>query len=90
MIILIRLYRFFLSPFMGNQCRFSQTCSHYSEEAYQQHGFIKGTFLMIRRILKCNPWYKGTTLDSVPKRFAYKDMFGYKNNHSYKKSQKDQ
>ena len=76
---LIRFYRFFLSPFMGNQCRFHPTCSHYAEEAYERHGFFKGTLLTVIRILKCNPWHKGEAMDSVPKRFAYKDLFRYKN-----------
>lgn len=90
MITLIRLYRFFLSPFMGNQCRFHPTCSHYGEEAYRRHGFFKGTLLTVRRIVKCNPWYRGTTLDEVPKRFAYKDMLVYKHTHSSQKIKKDQ
>ena len=75
---LIRLYRFFLSPIMGNQCRYHPTCSHYAEEAYEKHGFFKGTILTTYRILRCNPWCRGEALDEVPKRFAYRDMFGYK------------
>ncbi len=63
---------------MGNQCRFYPTCSHYAEESYDLHGFLKGTVLTIARLLKCQPWYKGTSLDPVPKRFAYQDMFLYK------------
>ncbi len=75
---LIQIYRFVLSPFMGNQCRFHPTCSHYAEEAYMCHGFLKGTVLMVVRILKCSPWYKGDVLNPVPKRFAYRDLFLYK------------
>jgi len=75
---LFRFYRFFLSPFMGNQCRFYPTCSHYSEQAYKKHGFLKGSILTFIRIFKCQPWYKGNAVDEVPKRFAYRDLFGYK------------
>ncbi|MBL4589575.1 MAG: membrane protein insertion efficiency factor YidD [Alphaproteobacteria bacterium] len=85
----IRFYRFFLSPIMGNQCRFHPTCSHFAEEAYEMHGFLKGTLLTVIRIFKCNPWYKGQPLDPVPKRFAYKDLFLYKMLINAKKKMKD-
>ncbi|MDO3381669.1 membrane protein insertion efficiency factor YidD [Gilvimarinus algae] len=62
---LIRLYRYFLSPWIGNQCRFYPSCSHYGEEAIKTHGFIKGGYLTARRLLKCHPWHPGG-LDPVP------------------------
>ncbi|MGH1439842.1 MAG: membrane protein insertion efficiency factor YidD [Cellvibrionaceae bacterium] len=62
----IRGYQLVASPWVGNQCRFTPTCSHYAIEAYQQKGFIKGTFLSLKRIVKCNPWHKGG-IDEVPK-----------------------
>ncbi len=62
---LIHLYRYFLSPWVGNQCRFYPTCSHYAEEALQQHGFFKGVYLTARRLLKCHPWHPGG-IDLVP------------------------
>jgi uncharacterized protein len=58
-------YRYLLSPWIGNQCRFYPSCSHYTEEAINEHGFVKGSFLGLRRILKCHPWHQGG-LDPVP------------------------
>jgi len=37
-------------------CRFTPTCSHYAVEALEKHGFFRGTYLSIKRILRCNPW----------------------------------
>ena len=58
-------YRFLLSPWIGNQCRFYPTCSHYAEDALNIHGFTKGTYLSLRRLIKCHPWHAGG-LDPVP------------------------
>lgn len=59
MITLIRGYQRFISPLLGNNCRFRPTCSDYSIQAIQKYGVIKGTFLAIIRILKCNPFHPG-------------------------------
>jgi putative membrane protein insertion efficiency factor len=64
-LIVIKGYRYFISPLLGNQCRFYPSCSHYAEEAYQRFGFIKGTYLSIKRLLKCHPWHQGG-IDLVP------------------------
>ncbi len=61
----IRVYRYLASPWVGNQCRFYPTCSHYAEEALIKHGALKGIYLMIRRLLKCHPWHEGG-FDPVP------------------------
>ncbi len=61
----IRFYRFFLSPWLGNQCRFEPSCSHYAETALIQHGAFKGIYLTVLRIFRCNPWHKGG-FDPVP------------------------
>ena len=61
----IRLYRKTLSPFIGQQCRFEPTCSHYGEEAIAKHGALRGTILTVWRILRCGPWSKGG-YDPVP------------------------
>ncbi|MCG8525475.1 MAG: membrane protein insertion efficiency factor YidD [Opitutales bacterium] len=58
---LIRLYQLFLSPlkvFFGatGTCRFQPTCSQYAKEALEIHGFLKGSWLAIKRISKCHPW----------------------------------
>lgn len=62
---LIRAYRYLLSPWMGTQCRFYPSCSHYGEEAIQHYGAIKGMGLIIWRLLRCNPWHPGG-FDYVP------------------------
>jgi uncharacterized protein len=61
----IKLYQFTLSPLIGRQCRFSPTCSWYGLEAYRRHGPIRGTWLTVRRIVRCNPFVKGG-YDPVP------------------------
>ena len=66
----IRLYRKTLSPFIGQQCRFEPTCSHYGEEAIAKHGALRGTILTVWRILRCGPWSKGG--DPVPETFLVK------------------
>jgi hypothetical protein len=62
---LIHTYRYLLSPWVGNQCRFYPTCSHYAEEAINTHGLAKGGYLTLRRLLKCHPWHSGG-IDLVP------------------------
>jgi len=52
----IKIYQFTLSPFLGKQCRFTPTCSNYAEESFRKHGSIKGIYLTIHRIIRCNPW----------------------------------
>jgi putative membrane protein insertion efficiency factor len=65
LIALIDVYRLLLSPFFGTQCRFYPTCSAYAREAIEVHGALRGSWLMIRRILRCNPWNPGG-VDKVP------------------------
>lgn len=65
---LIRIYQVFLSPFMGNQCRFTPTCSHFAKEAVETHGAGKGTWLALRRIGRCHPWHPGGYDPVPPKR----------------------
>lgn len=62
---LIRLYQLLLSPIMGNACRFYPTCSSYGIEAIEKHGAIKGSYLTIKRIGRCQPLCKGG-YDPVP------------------------
>jgi len=64
---LIRAYRYLLSPWFGNQCRFHPTCSAYAEEAITKHGILRGTWLTAARLAKCHPWHSGG-LDPVPPR----------------------
>jgi len=65
LVFVVRGYQILLSPYFGSQCRFSPTCSHYSMQALEKHGAIKGTYLTIRRLLRCNPWHRGG-FDPVP------------------------
>lgn len=55
----VKLYKFFLSPFLPISCRFSPTCSIYAIEAIKKHNLAKAFKLIILRILKCNPFFKG-------------------------------
>ena len=68
-IALIRLYQRFISPLTGAHCRYYPTCSQYAIEALKKHGFVKGSILSAKRILRCNPLFKGG-VDPVPERFT--------------------
>ncbi len=63
---LIKAYNLVLSPWMGNQCRFAPTCSCYAHQAIDKHGSFKGSWLALKRLLKCHPLYKGNFIDPVP------------------------
>ena len=56
---LIRVYRATLSGWLGGQCRFYPTCSHYAEDAIREYGAVRGTALAAWRILRCNPFGAG-------------------------------
>lgn len=62
---LIRFYRSCISPYTPRSCRFTPTCSQYAYEAVSKYGPIKGTYLAVRRLLKCHPFHKGG-YDPVP------------------------
>lgn len=62
---LIRLYQLTFASLVGNCCRFQPTCSAYAKEAYRKYGLFKGSFLTIKRLLRCHPWAKGG-YDPVP------------------------
>jgi uncharacterized protein len=64
---ILRAYRAVISPLYGDVCRYYPSCSHYTLQAYQQHGVIKGTWLGVRRIARCHPWAEGG-IDDVPAR----------------------
>ena len=52
---LIKGYKFLISPLLGNSCRYLPTCSDYSIEALKTYGFLKGSFIGLKRILSCHP-----------------------------------
>jgi putative membrane protein insertion efficiency factor len=62
---LIRLYQVIISPVLPSACRFEPTCSHYGYEAIRKYGALKGGWLAMRRIGRCNPW-GGSGYDPVP------------------------
>jgi len=62
LIFLIKTYKKYISPILENlgyKCKFYPTCSEYTKQAIEKYGCVKGIFLGIRRILKCNPFSKG-------------------------------
>lgn len=60
-----RVYKRTLSPLVGNACRFSPSCSDYALEALEAHGYLRGGYLTVRRILRCHPRNPGG-FDPVP------------------------
>ena len=65
LLVLIRAYQATLSRLLGSTCRFYPSCSNYTYEAISRYGWLKGGFLGARRILRCNPFFKGG-YDPVP------------------------
>ena len=61
----IVFYQTCISPFTPPTCRFTPTCSEYAKQALRKHGPIKGLYLAVWRILRCNPW-GGSGYDPVP------------------------
>ncbi|MDD4843819.1 MAG: membrane protein insertion efficiency factor YidD [Anaerotignum sp.] len=64
-LFLIRFYQVGISPLIGPHCRFTPTCSQYAYIAISRYGIFKGTYLAVRRILKCHPFHDGG-YDPVP------------------------
>ena len=56
---LINIYKYLISPLLGNNCRFLPTCSEYTKESIIKFGLIHGVWLGLKRIVKCHPWGKG-------------------------------
>ena len=68
-IYIIKFYKYFISPILGNKCRYLPTCSEYYIDCLNTHGFIKGSFFGIKRIFSCHPVKflgGGSGLDFVP------------------------
>ena len=71
-ILPIKGYKKFISPLLGNNCRFYPTCSEYMMQAIEIHGVINGILLGTWRILRCNPLCKGG-IDPVPPKGKWKN-----------------
>ena len=71
LIKVIKIYQFFISPMLGQNCRYLPTCSEYSIQSFQQFGIVKGFVLSIKRISKCHPW-GNYGYDPVPKKIREK------------------
>ena len=66
LIALIVFYQRYISQAFPSKCRFRPTCSVYALEAIQKYGMMKGSYLALRRFLRCHPFYKGDIFDPVP------------------------
>lgn len=70
LIILIAGYRYLLSPLLGSHCRFYPSCSAYAETAVRRYGAARGSWLALRRLLRCHPWHPGG-VDPVPEKHRH-------------------
>ncbi|MGI8435107.1 MAG: membrane protein insertion efficiency factor YidD [Nocardioidaceae bacterium] len=68
--LLLRGYRWAISPLYGEVCRYYPSCSAYALDAVQRHGALRGLWLAARRLQRCHPWAAGG-LDPVPASFAW-------------------
>ena len=69
LLALLKGYKYLISPVLGNHCRFYPSCSSYAMEAIKLHGAAAGSYLTIKRLLKCHPFHAGG-IDPVPKQFG--------------------
>ncbi|MBJ7450238.1 MAG: membrane protein insertion efficiency factor YidD [Parachlamydiales bacterium] len=65
LIAMTYIYRMTISPLIGNCCRFYPSCSEYAMGAWKKWGVFKGSFLVLKRLVKCHPWHPGG-VDEVP------------------------
>jgi uncharacterized protein len=67
LMLLVRAYQFFLSAWLGNSCRFTPSCSGYALQALDRHGAVHGSYLTVKRLVRCHPWCRGG-YDPVPEK----------------------
>lgn len=67
LILFIGIYRYAISPFLGNNCRFHPSCSCYAHEAIERYGALHGGWMALRRLGRCHPWHEGG-FDPVPEK----------------------
>ena len=68
---LVRTYRTWISPILPPSCRFEPSCSAYALEALRVHGALRGSWLTVRRLLRCGPWHPGGWDPVPPRRTAH-------------------
>ena len=66
MLVMLRFYKREISPMLPPCCRYTPTCSEYAMQAVEKYGAVKGGWLAFKRLLRCNPFYKGDYFDPVP------------------------
>ncbi len=59
LLLLLKGYKRFISPFLGNHCRFYPTCSDYARQALLEHGLLKGLIMAVARVARCHPFNPG-------------------------------
>lgn len=59
LIYIIEKYQKYISPILGNNCKYYPSCSEYTKQAIKKYGSVKGTFYGIKRIVRCNPFSQG-------------------------------
>jgi len=67
LILFIGVYRYAISPLLGNNCRFHPSCSCYAHQAIERFGALRGSWMAMRRIGRCHPWHEGG-FDPVPEK----------------------
>ncbi len=58
-IVLLRLYKYYISPMLPSACRFHPTCSEYMREAVEKYGCITGVWMGLKRLVCCHPFHQG-------------------------------
>lgn len=71
LLLLIKLYRYLISPWLGQHCRFHPSCSAYAMTAIERFGPLQGSYLALTRLCRCHPWHAGG-YDPVPDKHGNK------------------
>jgi putative membrane protein insertion efficiency factor len=69
LVFLIKLYRYLISPWVGQHCRFHPSCSAYALTAIERFGALQGSYLAAKRLCRCHPWHEGG-IDPVPEKLG--------------------
>ncbi len=80
-LLIIKIYRFLLSPLFPPCCRFHPTCSQYTEEAISRFGVLRGGLLALWRLLRCHPLHPGG-YDPVPQKFTFRSSLARDLDHA--------